>query len=243
MRDLAPALLGAADLLQDLNRRINPTAPTLSVIVRATAPGSFVSDLAVGYGADKDEALLSDAAMAGTLAALGAGVGGLFRLIKSRRQAAHVEPDIAEPGDYRIVYPDATSVVIPRAVFDASQDVKIQHDVRQLCRPLETDGTESLTVRQDGTVIVAVDRSDMADFAVQGEGGARPLSVNEREKLLTIRTILFSSDTWQFSDGGSIFNAKLQDGDFLARVNRGEPFSKLDLLRCLIREALCFSRS
>jgi hypothetical protein len=214
VRDLAPILLGAADLLQDLNRRINPTAPNLSVAVRATSEGSFLVDLAVAYAVGKD-GRTADGNPAGTLATLAGGLGGLFRHIKSRGSAAAPE--------------------IPRAVVDASQDVKVQHVVRQLVRPLDRDGIDSLTIRQDGTVIVTVERSDVGDYG-QPDGSTLPLTVNEREQLLNIRTILFSSDVWQFSDGGSIFNAKLQDADFLALVNRGEQFSKLDLLRCLIRE-------
>jgi hypothetical protein len=216
VRDLAPTLLGAADLLQDLNRRINPTAADLSVAVRATSQGSFLIDLAVAYAVGKDGPRRADASRAGTLATLVGGLGGLFRHMKSRASVAGPE--------------------IPRAVAESCQDVKIQHDVRQLLRPLERDGIDSLTIRQEGTVIVSVDRSDVGDYGIQGDGSTLPLTVNEREQLLAIRTILFSSDTWQFSDGGSVFNAKLQDADFIAQVNRGEPFSKLDLLRCLIRE-------
>jgi len=61
VRDLAPTLLGVADLLQDLNRRINPRAPDLSVAVRSTSQGSFGIDLAVAYAVGTDGPRPADA--------------------------------------------------------------------------------------------------------------------------------------------------------------------------------------
>lgn len=49
VRDLAPALLAAADLFQAVNEATRPTDPAVSVNVRALSEGSFLVQLKLVY--------------------------------------------------------------------------------------------------------------------------------------------------------------------------------------------------
>src|SRR5687768_12925867 len=51
VRELAPALLSTADLVQELNRIVNPADPNVSVNVKATSDGSFLVWLSIYHDA------------------------------------------------------------------------------------------------------------------------------------------------------------------------------------------------
>src|SRR5437763_1134756 len=48
-RDLGSAILNAASLFQDLNRKLHPDSPAINVTVRALSQGSFGIDLRLVY--------------------------------------------------------------------------------------------------------------------------------------------------------------------------------------------------
>ncbi len=239
VRDLAPALLSVADLFQNLNRAVNPMAPPLSVTVRATSEGSFLIELRVIYEVAKQVLLTKDAVAAGTLASLLGWATMLFQHRVQARRGPFTTEAAAEPGTVKVIYADGTTLIIPQVVLDAARTPAVQHDLSEIVRPLQRDGVAELVIQRDELVLVTVGKADMASFeaAVQPpDTAATTLGVNERDVFLTIRTVGFESHRWSFSDGAANFTATMRDDAFLDRVEQGESFSKLDILRCRIRE-------
>ena len=237
VRDLAPALLSASSLFQELNRVANPLAPPVSVNVRATAEGSFLIELRVIYEVAKAGLLTPDAIALGTLSGLVGGVAALINFLKKRHESPVVSEEPLAPGVIRVRFLDGTTMDVPAALLTASTLPAIQHDLSEMMKPLTKQGVASLVMSQEAAEIARVESSDVPAFRPTASDGRTLLKSVDREVFLTIRTLGFESGTWSFSDGASNFRARVLDEDFLSRVDAGEAFSKLDVLRCNIREA------
>lgn len=88
VRDLAPALLSAADLFQGANEILHPLDPPVSVNVRALSEGSFLIQLKLVYDAARDALIHPDAQAGVNLLAI---VGSVAGLTKTRAGPVEVE--------------------------------------------------------------------------------------------------------------------------------------------------------
>lgn len=238
VRTLAPALLSVGDLFQELGRLTRPSDPAVNVNVRATSEGSFLIELRVIYETAKHVLSLQDTIAIATLGTLVTTAGNVISLL--RRGPVQSEEPSEEPGLVRLTFSqaaDATTLEVPQAVLEASRSVTIRRSVAELVQPLSREGIETLTLRQDSAVIATVHRTELSAFEFTEDLPARQLlATRDREVYLTILTAGFESGRWRFSDGQSTFTARVTDESFLRRVEGGEAFSKLDVLRCLVRE-------
>lgn len=241
VRALAPALISAADLLQELNRTLYPANPDITVNVRAHSEGSFVVELKMVLE-EIEGVLISDPAVATVqLMALLGFVGGIITFLAKRRRNRIVSqspPDAA--GMVTVTFADGTSLQIPAEVLRASDSLKIRRDVAELTRPLrENAGIETVTIRREEIEIVKANREDAHVLADEASdlGDAEVLSSSQRDVHLTILNAAFQpGNKWRFTEGGSPFFATILDAAFNARIEEGEPFAKDDRLRVRLRE-------
>jgi hypothetical protein len=242
VRDLAPALIAMADVVQEMNRVLHPTNPDVSVNVAATDGGSFLVQLK--FLLDEAEGLLlsSRVLAAESLGAIVSGVIGLTAWLKKSRTAREIGQRPADaPGDVVISFDDNTSITIPRETLAVRDNLVVRRAFAEVVRPLTRDGVDTLRFRNDKIVIGEITRDEAETFmAPPGQemrGGRELLSTYEREGFLSIVSLTFKRHLkWRLSDGRNTFYALILDQAFLDRVEAGEPFANRDLLRCRIRE-------
>lgn len=242
VRDLAPALLSTAELFQEMNRALHPADPEISVNVRATTEGSFLVQLKLIYKQTKDVLTGSDAAALLALSGLVGAAGKLINFVRKRARSSVVSQEPvtsqdAEPGLIRITYADGTTLEVPQRVLDLEHNVRIQRSLVELVRPLNREGINALRLRREDVTIGEVEKADLPAFEPLELAPPREvLATTEREVYLTILTAAFQTgNKWRFYDGQTAFFATLRDEDFIARVEQGEAFSKLDVLHCRVR--------
>jgi hypothetical protein len=241
-RDFARSVLSAADVFQEMNRVVNPALPEVSVNIRATSAGSF--RVLLQLLTDTEGILTTSAVVASNnLAGLLNIFGGIIRLVRSRGKATTVSQEEISPGQIRVTFDDNQSIEIPSQALGLAESVSIRRSISEIVRPLDAEGIESLTIRQDETVIERIAKSDalaleripttvLATISEQ-------LAPTDRATWLVVALVNFKGNgRWKFSEGTdeTPFGAKVSDAAFLARVDNGEPFRKNDRMRVVLRE-------
>jgi len=240
-RDFARAVLSASDLFQQLHEAAFPADPRMAVNVTALAPGSFHVLLKLLFS-DAETGLTSTPAIAlANLTALVQGLGGLLRRARIRGRGEQL---VEENRDGTIHYrtADGAEFQIPAAFLRASERVSVRRNVTEIIQPLDAQGVQSLTIKQEDTVIERIEKGDVAAIR-QGQAPEVPavpdLPPTDRETWLVLQAVTFKEgNQWRFTegDGEHPFGAKITDPSFLAQIDDGEPFRKNDRLRVILRQ-------
>lgn len=236
-RDFATAVLNAAELFQVMNADIHPYDPPVSVNIRAVNPGSF--DVVLKLLSDTEGVLTTAAVVAGAnLSALVQIFAGIIRFARHRSRSELVETTEV-PGGIKATFRDGTEIEFPAQVLGLSESYQIRHNINEIVRPVNGEGIESVSIKQEEIVIERIDFQDVQ--ALSGSPRAlvigRETEGTDREVWLDIVSPTFKAgNAWRFSDGGTSFTAKVTDETFLASIEGGEPFRKGDRLRCILNE-------
>lgn len=240
VRELAPALISTADLFQELNRLLYPTAPPLAVNVRATTEGSFLVQLKMVYDSTVATLTSDDTTATVNLLAMLTAVGTLVNLIRRRFRDEPVAqeelPD--QPGIFRFTWADGATLEIPLDVLRASENVTIRRSIADVVRPVGRPGVDVVRLRQDTITIAEVRKADAAAFeAPPAPPDREVIHSGERDAYLTIHTAGFETNRWRFSDGQSLMWAPIRDEVFVRELDAGtRRVGKLDVLHCRITE-------
>lgn len=224
VRDLAPALLGMAELFQAAQQVLSPGAPRVSLQIRATEEGSFMVLLEVGYQHVVNWLNTDDAIAAGALVTFIGGGGGLFNLLTKRRRAKREEqlPD----GSIRLeMHDNATFIYAPQVVTLAAQPA-IRGGVDAVVRPLEREGIDTFDVREtpQAEPWVTITESDLPAIseALADDDGRTLLVDSKFDQLLTVVAPHFAGGKWKVREGPgghpSWFWISVDDPEFAARV-------------------------
>lgn len=238
VRDLAPALLSAADLFQTLNRLVHPTDREVQVSIRASEQGSFLVQLKVAY--DQYVSFATNPGLVATegLAGLIAIVVGLIRFKAKRGHAGPPSTtEQIEDGMVMLTWSDGTVLIIPADSVRLADNASVRRPLAAMVRPVERNGIDVVRLRQDGAVLGEVAKEDLPAFQSDGEYTNREvLSESDRETYLTIRNAPFDTGLrWRFSDGLGNFSAFVVDPLFNERIElRQEAFAKGDVLHCTL---------
>lgn len=241
VRDLAPALLSASQLIDRANFLMNGDRATIKLEVRALDSGSFEIWLEMSQSLYEQAAqfLTGDfvtSALNLKELIFGGGISlwVLYKFLKGKK------PDKLEkldPESIRITI-DGQSQVFPLKLLRLYEDMAIRQAVEDMLQPLEKSGIDSFVVRSNDTEIASATKEERVYFSSYPEGYTdNLLSDREYEGVFAIISLAFKDDNkWRLSDGLATFNASIGDKNFLERVDaRKEAFYKGDLLRCRIR--------
>jgi len=238
VRDLAPALLSAADLFQSLNRLIHPTDREVQVNIMATEQGSFLVQLKILY--DTYVAVGTNPGVVATegLAGLVAVVVGMIRFVAKRGgSGAPTSTGTLPNGMVSLTWGDGTTFVIPADSVRLADNAAVRRPLASMVRPVERQGVDVVRLRQDEDVVAEIYKEDLPTFQQVGSLDDREiLSDSERDVYLTIRNAPFDTGLrWRFFDGLSNFAAFVVDPEFNGRIdNRQEAFAKGDVLHCIL---------
>ena len=250
VRDLAPALVGMADLVDAINEVVNPNGTEVQTSVRATAEGSIIVQLAIEVsvgealtqfltgGGDPKVALDNIATVLGIATPVGGGVLWLLRKLKGRDPAdldSAIRGRIAE-----IKLPGGEVIEVPRSVHETVQNRRARAAAHAVVRPLEEPGIDELRL-YDGDGVQAdpveiVTKDDVPSFTVEPEP-VRELEVEEQETMVQVVSPQFDRKyKWRLTRGGSVFYAEMLDKEFLSQVeHRHIQFGAGDLLYVVLQ--------
>ncbi|CAG2089113.1 hypothetical protein XCY_001840 [Xanthomonas arboricola pv. juglandis] len=243
-RELAPALLAMADLLDASVRALHGDKAKAQINVKGSfKTGSFNIDFntAVSYltaikdifAGDGMTAAANAAAVLGILGFAarksGKGLGYVLKWLRGRR-ITHVRLDDNGTATIQV---DEDSLQIEQQVLTLLRDLSVREAFDRVLAPLDQPGVDLFAAGNDEEFSLVVTEKERVFFAPPA--GVDELLLEERRKMaFSIVALTFKEDNkWRLSDGNSTINAKISDSDFIAGVNSNEiAFSKGDVLIC-----------
>lgn len=242
VRDLAPALLALGNMFTAASLIQFPNREPVALSIRATTDGSFDVDLLLTSKKVFDETvdIFSSnpvAALEGLVFSVISAKTGLFWLINQvRGRRVVTETPQPEPGWVMFTLDDETTLTVPADVAALYKTVSIRRDAKEVVEPLYREGIETVTFRVDAHPEMQIDETDLPAYDVADVDEEDTLLDVVQHMVLEIVSVTFTEgNSWGFYDGERKFTAPVEDTDFIARVDAGEPFSKGDTLRCAVR--------
>lgn len=249
VRELAPALLSAGELIQTTNRLLNGDRAVVSLQVKSDfRRGSFDIGLLLNQNLIeaakqflqlhphvKDAKDLLDLLFFYGGLPVSAGMG-LFKFIKwlRGRNIGSAQMTFINNGIVQIQLGDDT-VQVSEIVLRLAQEELVRKYAEGIVRPLKRDGIEELHVDGGEDRRDDVDKSDIAYFEVGFADGVTLLE-NNREAVLEITRLSFNPDhKWGFTDGTTKLRAIVKDNRFWSDIRSGLRFAKGDHVRVILR--------
>jgi hypothetical protein len=235
IRELAPALLNAADFFKESNRQLHPTEPDIQVNIRGTNEGSFLVQLKMMFD-DSTAGLTSEPSQqVVNLLTLLSFFGGMIKFLVQKHRSGEPTNSVESGDEVTLEWPDGVILRINRNVPRLSEDPSIRRPLNGMLKPLQRDGIDSIKISRSDDEIEEVTSDDLP--AIEGNGSDDREILNEStfQRTLTIRSISWQiGQKWRFSDGQSTFYAEITDKEFNARIESREAFAKGDELEGII---------
>ncbi|MEN5418302.1 hypothetical protein ABE543_03285 [Stenotrophomonas sp. TWI169] len=246
-RDLAPALMAMADLLDASVKALHGDKAKAKVNVRGSfQTGSFNIDFVTAVDlikAIRDIFAGENAtAIANTLAILGAlgfvyakGRSSLASTLKWIRGRSVSQVTMTEEGR-AVIKCDDEYLEVEQDVLILLRDRNVRRALDRVLAPLDQDGIEVFAVGINQDIDLIVLDSERMYFATPS-GEDILLIEDVRTMAFSIVSLAFKEENkWRLSDGSSTISARILDQAFLAGVNTNDiSFSKGDVLICEVK--------
>ena len=247
IQDLGPALMALSSLLNEANKVLNNDNSTIAVKVNADfRKGSFEIQLELIRTLVEQlqslftpnvtiEQLIEYLGLAGTAQSL---VGGpnLIDVIKWVKNRAITKATKHKNGTVTLESgPDR--IVVNAEVVNIYQSVPVRESLDKLIEPTRRDGIDAFQVRnnKEKKIIQSIQKDEAEFFAFDAdtlESEKEQVEVTESDEWVNILTVNFEDLKWRFMSGESKYYAKIDDADFLKRIDSGkQSFTKGDMLK------------
>ena len=247
-RELAPALLAMADLLESAARVLYGDKAKVNINVKSSfKTGSFNVDFVAGVQrlqVVRNMFVGAEATAIANATAILMALGvienkGLFPLLKwlRNRPITRIE-SIARgnaPAPQVRIYVGNEFYEVEVNTVDLLRDVAVRKATEQVLAPLDKPGIDTFTLGQGSSVNVVVRDTERHSFVAPAP--EELLIIDDvRDMAFSIVSLAFKEDNkWRLSDGSSTISATISDAEFLHAVNNDlESFSKGDSLVCRV---------
>ncbi|MEO8926386.1 MAG: hypothetical protein ABI306_04410 [Caulobacteraceae bacterium] len=238
--DLAPALMGMAQLLKAAGRVVDGDAAEITVRVQSIKDACFeiwltlaVDGVKGAWNIFKTQDVQASAVLLGLLGITAKdGAIALIRRLKGKRPDRVIP---ARPG-FVSMQLDGDSFEVPDMVARLALDAAVRAAFEKVvAEPLQKDGIEAVTLGEPSNG-ARVEKSEGDYF--KETPTAPDEFVSRHTKPFSILTLSFKrGQKWRLNDGASPRLVKMSDDDFQSRVDASqESFSKGDILVCDVVE-------
>ena len=234
-RDLAPALLAFADLVDYGARVIVPEAPPVTVRVRSDFQrGSFDVALQLAHAYDRFVSLFSGnqvQAWATLLSLLGVSGAGLFQLIKRSKGRKPQVVTIERSERVTITFDGENREDIPEGVWQLFNHPGVRRAVEKIVEPLNAEGIDKLELKKDGDTMLHVNKEEAPYFKAPEQNADESIFETPNAMLVVLSPSFRQGNKWRLHDGTKAIWVAVEDAHFMAAVDSGrEAFRKGDLL-------------
>jgi len=230
---LGYSLLNVTTIIQEVNAEVNSGQP-IDIKVKGTGPGSFLVHLAL----DPSQAvpLLNPENLKIAGAAIGVvvtTVAGVFKIRKILKGKAPKE--VAQKGDeVHLQGSDGNTLSVDKRTYNIYlNNPKVNESLTKTFKTLDADAsiTGFEIVDRKEQPLFEASREDFTPMAL-GSGAPLPerKTITERTKLHIIKLSFERAFKWELLYRGFKITASIADDDFFNRIDRGESFSKGDVL-------------
>lgn len=241
VRELAPALIAVADLLEEANNIINGGGSKIAVNVHGSfKSGSFGIDFTVIQNIFQNvmnlfnsEGITAASNLLGLLGIQEAGKG-LIDLIKKLKNKKIKKIEKIENNRVRIHIDTREKIEIEGSVLDLYKSQRVRDALdKVITQPLNRSGIDEFRVSIPGSKEPVIVRKEDKDFFELPLLEDEILGENITDAYLQVVSLSFKEDNkWRFSRGDTVFYATVEDTHFLGGINRNEiRFSKDDILK------------
>lgn len=246
VRELAPALLAAGDMLEAATRALNGDRLKSQINVRASfKTGCFGIDfnLATDWVLKVRDIFATDTASAAAnaieiLGAIGLvvwkGKQSLIAVLKWLRGRKIEKVEIGDKTARLIVENEALEIEL--AVLALLRDLAVREALDKLLAPLDREGIDTFASGTDADIVQIIGKAERSWFYTPAVEDDLVLD-DVRKMAFSIVSLAFKEDNkWRLYDGAATIHATIADIDFLTRVDQNvETFAKGDLLICMVR--------
>jgi hypothetical protein len=253
VRELAPALLGVADLLEETNRITNSNNAKVQINVNGNfQSGSFPIDLSLTQDVltqvtniFNQPTVTAAINLLTILGFAGGSVSGLIQFIKwlKNRKIKQIRK-VVDNSKVIIELEDGAKITIPEVTLKLFSNIKIRQSIESIIyKPLSLDGIEVFKIKHKSSEII-INKAEKDYFATP-EIVDEIISENFAEKSLQLLTISFvDGNKWRFSDGKSQFYAEIKDDSFVQDVKSGNTnFAIDDIFKVKLHEVQVLTES
>lgn len=239
-RDLAPALLAFADLVDEAAPLIDPNLPRLSVRVRPDfQKGSFEIFLELSSFYSKFVSLFSgqDAqAWSSFFQIVGlAGAAGVFQLIKRAKGRKPTKVTFEKKETVTITFEGDEPITVDNRVWHLFQNIRARKAIEKILSPLIERGFDLFKIRHKGKETLSVTDNEASYFISPSEHESETISETET-RVVIVSPSFNSGNKWRVSDGARTLYVSIQDEAFERSVQSGaEVFRKGNTLHVTLQ--------
>lgn len=249
VRDLSPALLSFADLLQrSASVALGPEVVVRTKIRSGLRKGSVIANFDLYLEGAIQLAAFATSTYGSQLPALLQAIGihkapgtSLLKLLKWLRGREEREVIKQDSGNIAIVVDgNNNTIVVAPEVYDLYRDADIRRAAYGVARPLEQPGIDSLQFKEGRRVAERISVQDAkalqaAVRPVQPPPKLPPAEQIESEEMLTVdllQGVFSEGESFRFYDGETKFWARISDASWWAAIhNRTDGYYEGDRMR------------
>lgn len=234
-RDLAPALLAFADLVDEAAPLIDPNLSRISVRVRSDfQKGSFEVYLELANLYAKFVSLFSGSeaqAWSSFFQIVGlAGFAGVFQLVKRSKGRKPTKITIERSETVTITFEGDDPITVDNRVWQLFQNIRARKAIEKIMSPLIDRGFNLFKIRHAGSESLTVSDSEAGYFVAPSEHEGETTSEIDA-RVVIVSPSFNSGNKWRVSDGARTLYVAIRDEAFERSVQvGGEAFRKGDTL-------------
>lgn len=239
-RDLAPALLALADLVDEAAPLIDPNLPRLSLRVRPDfKEGSFEIYLEIANLYAKFVSLFSGAdaqAWSSFFQIVGlSGAAGVFQLIFRSKGRKPTKVTIERKETVTVTFEGDQPFIVDSRVWALFQNFRARKAIEKILSPLAERGFDLFKIKHNGSESLSVTEAEAAYFKAPSEHEGETISEVDT-RVVIVSPSFNRGNKWRVSDGARTLYVAIQDEAFERSVQQGvETFRKGDTLHVTLR--------
>jgi hypothetical protein len=238
-KELAPALLAFADLVDEASRVVPEQKDGVTLRVRAGfEKGSFEIHLEiaklyqqfVGLFSGQDASAFANMFQIVGIGGLLGGAVGVFQLIKRAKGRKPTSITIERTERVKVTFEGDEPLEVDKHVWSLFNNLRARKAIEQVIRPLRKQGIDDFKIRHKNKETLEVKQDEVAYFDAPSEHEGETISSSET-RLMIVAPSFQEGNKWRVTDGSRNMFVAIQDPAFVRSVQQGsEAFRKGDFL-------------